>query len=176
MCLCVGVVLCRGVEDEVEGRRKDRTGDIQMLSTKRKYRYSRQRPACPANPIPSVSSHGSFFTHGGPGADSAGLLAACSRSVQLPGERQAISSPGSVPPALWRRDTGGVGVQRRGPSSSCGGQSRRPRRGAIPLSPGTSMLPGWHSWQWRPLWTSALEGLRALEAPLPSRHQLCLIC
>lgn len=36
MCVCVGVVLRTRMEDEVEGRRKDRTCDCQMPSAKSK--------------------------------------------------------------------------------------------------------------------------------------------
>ena len=61
--VCVSVcsaVLCQGVEDEAERRRQDRACDCQVPRTKSKYRCSWQRPPCPANPIPSISSIQSF--------------------------------------------------------------------------------------------------------------------
>lgn len=77
--VCVGVVLWWGMEDEVEGRRKDRTCDCQMQSTKSQYGYSRQRPTRPASPSPESAP---------------GLLPSLTEAWMLPRPGSPLLTPG----------------------------------------------------------------------------------
>lgn len=179
----VNVVLHRRLEDEVGGRRIDRTCDCYTPSTKSKNTWlfpAETHMPCKAHPqglhrsfIPSLTD-----------ADSAGPSAGCSgsdksppsKSTQFPGERYAINSHGSGQSAPRQRDTEDVGAPRRGPNAVGGGQSRLPRGGAIPLSPGTIVLPGMaFLGSQSQLWTSAWGCLPG--GPLlSSRCQLSLVC
>lgn len=59
----------------------------------------------------------------------------------------------------------GRGGAKEGPLIQLRGSKPASQSGGHSAKPGTSILPGWHSWQSRLLWTSALEGLPALEGP-----------